>query len=348
MGGLQAFGIHMLMLGKLTEQLEMWHVIGIINIRKMCNSWWTLASMLIDFPSHGQDLSQESNHMLHYTIMIILRHLKMSMEDGRDFAEYAKVCFREFGDRASFWTTINEPNAFMLGGYDLGFLPPQRCSPPYRYCSRGNSSSELYIAALNILLAHASAARLYKKNYQHETKHDNDRSLWLHVPYLWNTCGIAGNNQEYFHRLIISISMVNQWFLNGQQMQRNSTLNDIARVNFMHAYIRGVLDALSYGINYADLGDPDLKRYPKLSAKWYSKFLKGRSINFDEDIELEKNTSSISFSLSVGSVQIMGQLCYVAYDFMRIENQNVHSAIIGSPIQPFGLSLYGYRVLLLT
>ena len=84
----------------------------------------------------------------------------------RDFTEYAEVCFREFGDRVSFWTTINEPNAFVYGGYDLGFLPPQRCSPPYGYCSRGNSSSEPYIATHNILLAHASAARLYQKKYQ--------------------------------------------------------------------------------------------------------------------------------------------------------------------------------------
>ena len=37
----------------------------------------------------------------------------------------------------------------------------------------------------------------------------------LHVPYLWDSCGIAGNNQEYFHHLIISIFMVNQWFLHG-------------------------------------------------------------------------------------------------------------------------------------
>jgi beta-glucosidase len=52
----------------------------------------------------------------------------------------------------------------------------------------------------------------------------------------------------------------------------------------------------SYGLNYVDLDDPDLKRYPKLSAKWYSKFLKGRSINLDEVIELEKNASPLSQS----------------------------------------------------
>jgi beta-glucosidase len=84
----------------------------------------------------------------------------------RDFTEYAEVCFREFGDRVSYWTTVNEPNVFVTGGYDLGFVPPQRCSPPIGHCSRGNSSSEPYIAAHNILLAHASAARLYKQKYK--------------------------------------------------------------------------------------------------------------------------------------------------------------------------------------
>ena len=83
-----------------------------------------------------------------------------------DFTEYAEVCFREFGDRVSYWTTVNEPNVFVTGGYDLGFVPPQRCSPPFGYCSRGNSSTEPYMAAHHILLAHASAARLYQKKYQ--------------------------------------------------------------------------------------------------------------------------------------------------------------------------------------
>jgi len=87
-----------------------------------------------------------------------------------DFTEYAEVCFREFGDRVSYWTTINEPNVFVTGGYDLGFVPPQRCSPPFGYCSRGNSSTEPYMAAHHILLAHASAARLYQKNIRYHLK----------------------------------------------------------------------------------------------------------------------------------------------------------------------------------
>ncbi|XP_052191973.1 beta-glucosidase 11-like isoform X1 [Diospyros lotus] len=85
-----------------------------------------------------------------------------------DFTAFADLCFREFGDRVLFWTTVNEANIFVLGGYDWGAIPPQRCSRPFGIwnCSRGDSSLEPYIAGHNILLAHASAVRLYKKKYQ--------------------------------------------------------------------------------------------------------------------------------------------------------------------------------------
>ncbi|GFZ13731.1 beta glucosidase 11 [Actinidia rufa] len=85
----------------------------------------------------------------------------------KDFTVYADVCFRNFGDRVLHWTTFNEVNIFALAGYYFGLTPPQRCSPPFgTNCSNGNSSSEPYIAAHNILLAHASAANLYKNKYQ--------------------------------------------------------------------------------------------------------------------------------------------------------------------------------------
>ncbi|XWS31720.1 hypothetical protein CRYUN_Cryun23aG0100200 [Craigia yunnanensis] len=85
----------------------------------------------------------------------------------KDFTAYADVCFREFGDRVSFWITVNEPNVFAIGGYDQGISPPKHCSLPFgTNCTRGNSSTEPYIAVHNILLAHASVARLYRKKYQ--------------------------------------------------------------------------------------------------------------------------------------------------------------------------------------
>ncbi|XP_020261598.1 beta-glucosidase 22-like [Asparagus officinalis] len=85
-----------------------------------------------------------------------------------DMKEYADVCFREFGDRVSHWTTINEPNILTLLSYEFGLTPPRRCSFPFRpfNCSAGNSSVEPYIAMHNVLLAHAAVVRLYRTKYQ--------------------------------------------------------------------------------------------------------------------------------------------------------------------------------------
>ncbi|KAG8663525.1 hypothetical protein MANES_01G218250v8 [Manihot esculenta] len=91
----------------------------------------------------------------------------LSRKIVKDFTAYADVCFREFGDRVSHWTTLNEPNVFPLYSYDVGMLPPFRCSPPFVVnCSQGNSSSEPYMVAHHLLLAHASAIKLYRKKYQ--------------------------------------------------------------------------------------------------------------------------------------------------------------------------------------
>ena len=90
-------------------------------------------------------------------------------ECREDFSAYAEVCFREFGDRVLYWTTVNEPNVFVIGGYDLGFLPPGRCSFPfgkYKNCSEGNSATEPYLAMHHSILAHASAANLYRTKYK--------------------------------------------------------------------------------------------------------------------------------------------------------------------------------------
>lgn len=78
------------------------------------------------------------------------------------------MCFREFGDRVSHWTTLDEVNVAAIGSYDNGQIAPGRCSDPFgtKKCTVGNSSVEPYIAAHNMLLAHASATRLYREKYQ--------------------------------------------------------------------------------------------------------------------------------------------------------------------------------------
>ncbi|KAK6272519.1 hypothetical protein POUND7_009602 [Theobroma cacao] len=334
----------------------------------------------------------------------------------RDFTAYADVCFREFGDRVLHWTTLNEPNVFVLGGYDIGFLPPQRCSASSPLnCSKGNSSTEPYMAAHNILLAHAAVAKLYKKQYQDKqhgfiglnlcsywfvpltnttkdviaTQRANDFYIdWYMHPLVYGDYPssmkkVAGSRMPPFsnyeskqvkgsfdfiglnfyltmyvkdnpsslemeHRDVLADMALElllfqynastfeypilPWGLkrflehfkeaygnppiyiheNGQRTRRNSSLEDWPRVEYLNAYIGSVLDAIrngsntrgyftwsfvdvfemldgyesSYGLYYVDMDDPDLRRYPKLSAKWYSEFLKGKSMDRNGVIQL--------------------------------------------------------------
>ncbi|KAM0852523.1 hypothetical protein ACQ4PT_051697 [Festuca glaucescens] len=85
-----------------------------------------------------------------------------------DFTAYADICFREFGDRVTSWTTVNEPNIGLMAAYDVATFPPARCSDPFgaTKCTLGDSSTEPYVAAHNTLLAHASVFSLYKEKYQ--------------------------------------------------------------------------------------------------------------------------------------------------------------------------------------
>ncbi|KAL5545021.1 hypothetical protein UlMin_008805 [Ulmus minor] len=86
----------------------------------------------------------------------------------KDFKDYAKICFKAFGDRVKNWITINEPLIVAQMGYDLGVAAPGRCSAPFIAgpCNAGNSSIEPYIVTHNVLLAHAAAVKLYRLRYQ--------------------------------------------------------------------------------------------------------------------------------------------------------------------------------------
>ena len=95
-------------------------------------------------------------------------HIFASAKCSEDFTAYADVCFREFGGRVTYWTTVNEPNIGAMASYGSGQIPPGRCSDPFGItkCTAGNSSTEPYIAVHTMLLAHASVAKLYKEKYQ--------------------------------------------------------------------------------------------------------------------------------------------------------------------------------------
>ena len=73
------------------------------------------------------------------------------------FAAYANLCFTHFGDRVKNWITINEPWVVAILGYGHGVFAP------------GKKSNDLpYLAAHNLLLAHAKAVNVYRTKFRHQ------------------------------------------------------------------------------------------------------------------------------------------------------------------------------------
>ncbi|XP_024009497.1 beta-glucosidase 3 [Eutrema salsugineum] len=313
-----------------------------------------------------------------------------------DFTAFADVCFREFGNSVKLWSTVNEPNMLAMGGYDLGASAPKP-----------------YIALHNMLLAHASVARLYKQKYKEKqngsvgitcfahwmvpftsseedniaTQRAKDFSLgWVMHPLVfgdypeamknivgkrlpsfskeesdlvkdssdflgiihYTTLCVAhkskSRNKDYLSDMRASlIPFGNSTFIkfdvlpwgleelleyikqnygnppvyileNGRPTNHYSSLNDVERVEYLHAYIAAVLNSVrngsetrgyfqwsfmdlyeflsynhTYGLYYVNFSDPERKRSPKTSALWYTAFLKGKT---QEPMNLTLSSSS--------------------------------------------------------
>ncbi|KAI5603178.1 hypothetical protein BDE02_01G202700 [Populus trichocarpa] len=83
-----------------------------------------------------------------------------------DYLAYAEFCFKTFGDRVKHWCTFNEPYSFSNNGYNGGTFAPGRCSNYAGNCTLGNSGTEPYMVAHNLILGHAAAVKLYREKYQ--------------------------------------------------------------------------------------------------------------------------------------------------------------------------------------
>ncbi|KAF7823962.1 beta-glucosidase 12-like [Senna tora] len=95
----------------------------------------------------------------------------LSPQIVKDYEDYVKVCFQEFGDRVKHWITLNEPWTYSNNGYATGQLAPGRCSNWLNNnCTGGDSGTEPYLVAHHLLLAHASAVELYKTKFQASQK----------------------------------------------------------------------------------------------------------------------------------------------------------------------------------
>uniref|UniRef100_A0A803MPC9 Uncharacterized protein n=1 Tax=Chenopodium quinoa TaxID=63459 RepID=A0A803MPC9_CHEQI len=197
-----------------------------------------------------------------------------------DFTSYADVCFREFGDRVRHWTTFNEANIFVFGGYDVGNTPPSRCSFPFGFinCTKGNSTTEPYIAAHHILLAHGYAVKLYKDKY---------KTIFPNEPLSLER--VLKYYKDVYENPIIFIHE------NGQAASYNTSTDDSFRVEYIRDHVESLHNAVrngsnakgyfvwslldvyellfgfdyTFGIYYVDYNDPNLTRHPKLSQQCY-------------------------------------------------------------------------------
>ncbi|KAG4991943.1 hypothetical protein JHK87_025400 [Glycine soja] len=112
-------------------------------------------------------------NLYHYDLPLALEERYnglLSRQVVKDFADYAEFCFKTFGDRVKNWMTFNEPRVVAALGYDNGFFAPGRCSKEYGNCTAGNSGTEPYIVAHNLILSHAAAIQRYRAKYQEKQK----------------------------------------------------------------------------------------------------------------------------------------------------------------------------------
>ncbi|CAN1250293.1 Beta-glucosidase 11 [Linum perenne] len=88
----------------------------------------------------------------------------------KDYVDYCDLLFEEYGSKVKKWITLNEPMGTTGKAYDEGVFAPGHCSPWVdRKCRLGDSGTEPYIVAHNLLLAHSAAYHLYKSKYQNLT-----------------------------------------------------------------------------------------------------------------------------------------------------------------------------------
>ncbi|BAT12971.1 Os11g0184300 [Oryza sativa Japonica Group] len=111
---------------------------------------------------------------------------KHSNMHEKDYADFAEVCFHEFGDRVKYWTTFNEPFTYSAYGYGGGVFASGRCAPYVsKSCGAGDSSREPYLVTHHIHLSHAAVVHLYRTRYQPTQKGQIGMVVVTHwfVPY---------------------------------------------------------------------------------------------------------------------------------------------------------------------
>uniref|UniRef100_A0A803LD81 Uncharacterized protein n=1 Tax=Chenopodium quinoa TaxID=63459 RepID=A0A803LD81_CHEQI len=135
-------------------------------------------------------------NLYHYDLPLALEKRYLGLLNRRvvkDFADYADFCFKTYGDRVKNWMTFNEPRVVAALGYDNGFFAPGRCSKEYGNCTEGNSGTEPYIAAHNLILSHAAAVQRYREKYLAKQK----GRIGILLDFVWYEPLTRGKQDNY-------------------------------------------------------------------------------------------------------------------------------------------------------
>lgn len=82
-----------------------------------------------------------------------------------DFANYARVVFNALSPKVKHWITFNEPFCSSILGYNVGVFAPGRTSDRNK-SKEGDSSRECWTVGHNILVAHGTAAKIYREEFK--------------------------------------------------------------------------------------------------------------------------------------------------------------------------------------
>ncbi|KAJ0037375.1 hypothetical protein Pint_24090 [Pistacia integerrima] len=180
----------------------------------------------------------------------------LSVKIVDDYLEYVDFCFKTFGDRVKLWVTMNEPNGFVVDGYNGGSFAPGRCSNYVGTCPAGDSATEPYIATHHLLLCHAAAVKLYRKKYKPFQKGE----IGITIVTNWY---IAKFNTTSSHRAASrAMDFLFGWFVNpitfGEYPKSMQSIVGRRLPKFTEAQskmLKGSFDFLAvnyYTTNYAD------------------------------------------------------------------------------------------------
>ncbi|PSN50030.1 Myrosinase 1 [Blattella germanica] len=244
------------------------------------------------------------------------------------FEDYARVLFKNFGDRVKRWITMNEPTSIVFG-----YCLPLGMAPNVLTPGHGQ-----YLAMHTILLSHARAYRLYDREFRETQQGDYPLLMkeWVakkskeegyhrsrlpsftqeeiemlrgsldflginHFTTFQVSNTFEGKNMPYLRDANVELSQLPAW-PSGATPWNKSYLNEMMKAiyedgcNVFGYTAWSLLDnfewangyTYTFGLYHVDFNDPERKRTPKESAKVFTEIIKTRQIPTFFMVELKK------------------------------------------------------------